>query len=268
MRQRAETRSEATIGNGTETAAASVEARASQARLAVDDRQRIEQNIHDGIQQRLTALRIRLGLAAERFADRDDQDAADTLLGFGDQVEEAIDELREVAHGVYPHLLAMDGLAPALMAAAARSAHPVTVEADGVGRYPRQIENAVYFSVLAALDNAAKYAGRGPVTVTVWDADERLHFTVIDDGQGFHVNGSPAGGGLANMRDRLAAVAGTLQVKSSQTDGTRITGTVPGTSPARSRPRPPRRPPPTPISKPPPTPGGGSMPADGAFRPI
>src|SRR3954454_12681364 len=149
MRPREAARSEPTAGTETETGAAGVEARASQARLGVGDRQRIGQDNHHGVQQRLTALRIRLSLAAERFADRDDQDAAATLFGFGDQVEEAIDELREVAHSVYPHLLASYGLAPALMAAAVRSAHPVTVDAD--------------------------------------------------DGQGFHVNGSPAGGGLANM---------------------------------------------------------------------
>src|SRR4051794_38145844 len=180
MRPREAARSEPTAGTETETGAAGVEARASQARLAVDDRQRIEQNIHDGVQQRLTALRIRLSMAAERFAERDDQDASATLRGFGEQVEEAIDELREIAHGVYPHLLASDGLGPALAAAAERAAHPVTVSVDGIGRSPRQIESAVYFSVLAALDNAAKYAGRGAVKVNVWDADEPLRFTVTD----------------------------------------------------------------------------------------
>jgi signal transduction histidine kinase len=113
-------------------------------------------------------------MAAERFAERDDQDASTTLLAFGDQVQGAIDELREVAHGIYPPLLASDGLGPALAAAARRSAYPVTVSADGVDRYPPEIESAVYFSVLAALDNAAKYAGRGPVTVKVWAANERL----------------------------------------------------------------------------------------------
>jgi signal transduction histidine kinase len=208
--------------------ASGVESGASlHARVLVGDRQRIEQNIHDGVQQRLTALRIRLSMAAERFAERDDQDASTTLLAFGDQVQDAIDELREVAHGIYPPLLASDGLGPALAAAARRSAYPVTVSADGVDRYPPEIESAVYFSVLAALDNAAKYAGRGPVTVKVWAANERLHFTVTDDGQGFHVNGSPTGGGLANMRDRIAALGGTLKVQSSRSEGTRIAGTLP-----------------------------------------
>src|SRR5947208_13078444 len=117
MRPREAAPSEPTAGTETETAAAGVEALASQARLAVDDRQRIEQNIHDGVQQRLTALRIRLALAAERFAERGDEDASTTLLGFGEQVGEAIEELREVAHGVYPPLLASEGIGPALAAA-------------------------------------------------------------------------------------------------------------------------------------------------------
>jgi len=207
-----------------------VEARVLQARLAVDDRQRIERDIHDGVQQRLTALSIRLGLAAERFEARGDPEVSATFLDLGDQVDEAIDELREVVHGVYPPLLASDGLGAALGAAARRSAHPVSVDAEGIGRYPREVESAIYFAVLAALDNAARYAGDAPVAVRVWEADGRLQFTVSDGGEGFKVNGSPAGGGLANMRDRIAAVDGTFKVESSRTDGALITGTVPSPS--------------------------------------
>jgi signal transduction histidine kinase len=209
------------------TRVAGTEAGAARARLVVGDRQRIEQKIHDGVQQRLTALRIRLSLAAEQFRERGEQDAGGVLLAFGEQVEEAIEELREVAHGVYPPLLASDGLPAALAAAAARAAYPAIVNADGVGRYPREVESAVYFSVVAALDTAAKYAGRAPVTVAVWEAHSRLHFSVADSGEGFHVNGSQFRGGLANMRDRIAAVGGTLTVESSRSDGTRISGTVP-----------------------------------------
>jgi hypothetical protein len=198
-----------------------------QARLVVDDRQRIERDIHDGVQPRLTALRIRLSLAAERFDARGDPEVSATFLDLGDQVDEAIDELREVAHAAYPPLLASGGLGAALRAAASRAAHPVTVNAVGIGRYPREVESAIYFAVLAALDNAARYAGVAPVAVTVWE-DGRLHFVVADGGQGFTVNGSPAGGGLANMRDRIAAVKGTFKVESSPSDGTRITGAVSG----------------------------------------
>jgi signal transduction histidine kinase len=194
---------------------------------AADDRQRIERDIHDGVQQRLTALRIRMTMAADHFGALGDHDARTTLLDFGAQVEQAIDELREVARGIYPALLASDGLAAALTAAAKRAAHPVTVATEGIGRYSREVESAIYFSVSAALDNAARYAGDGPVAVTVWEADQRLHFTVADGGHGFEVNGSPVGGGLANMRERIAAVNGTFKVESSRSDGTRITGTVP-----------------------------------------
>jgi signal transduction histidine kinase len=198
-----------------------------QSRLAVDDRERIERDIHDGVQQRLTALRIRLSMAAERFESRGDQETSATFLEFGEQVDEAIDELRELVHGVYPPLLASAGLGAALHATARRAAHPVTVDAGGTGRYPREVESAIYFAVLAALDNAARYAGAAPVAVTLWEADGRLHFAVADGGEGFAVNGSPAGGGLANMRDRIAAVDGTFTVESSRSDGTRIIGTVP-----------------------------------------
>jgi signal transduction histidine kinase len=216
----------------------SLAAGASQARLELDDRQRIERDIHDGVQQRLTALRVRLSMAAERFDARGEQAASATLTGFGAEVELAIEELREVAHGVYPPLLASGGLRAALAAAAIRAPHPVTVTADGIGRHAPEIESAIYFSVMAALDNAAKYAGQGPVTVAVWEANQRLHFTVTDYGDGFRVNGSPAGGGLANMRDRIAAVHGTFKVESTQSKGTRITGTVPGSS-RSGTPRPP-----------------------------
>jgi signal transduction histidine kinase len=208
----------------------------SGAQVVADDRQRIERDIHDGVQQRLTALRIRMNMAAERFWAKGDQDASTTLLEFGSQVEQAVDELRDVVHGIYPPLLASGGLSAALAAAARHAAHPVTVSTDGVGRYDRGVESAIYFSVSAALDNAARYAGEGPVAVTIWEADERLHFTVTDGGQGFKVNGSPVGGGLANIRDRIAAVHGTFKVESSRSKGTRITGTVP--TPSATPPQP------------------------------
>jgi signal transduction histidine kinase len=207
-----------------------IETQASKARLVADDRQRIERDLHDGVQQRLTALRIRLSVAAEQFDAVGERNASATLLGFGDEVELAIEELRQVAFGVYPPVLASGGLRAALAAATTPAPYPVTVTTDGVGRYPAEIESAIYFSVLAALDNAAKYAGQGPVTVAVWEADQRLHFTVTDHGQGFRVNGSPAGGGLASMRDRIASVDGTFKVESSQAEGTRITGDVPGSA--------------------------------------
>jgi signal transduction histidine kinase len=200
----------------------------SRAEQAADaERTRIERDIHDGVQQRLRALRIRLAMAAERFDGRGEADAGAALRDFGSEVEIAIDELGEMSRGVYPQVLQSDGLLAALGAAAEQAPHPVVVTAEHVGRYPAEVESAVYFSVLAALDNAARYAGTGPVTVALYERDGRLAFSVSDSGEGFRVNGSRPGAGLANMRDRIAAVDGIFMVESSRSTGTRVTGTVP-----------------------------------------
>src|SRR5215216_4720481 len=125
------------------------------------ERERLGQDLHDGVQQQLTALRIRLSLAAERFGERGETEASAVLQGFGDDVDHVIDEVRDLAHGVYPGVLTSFGLAAALVSAGLSSARPVTVEASGVRRCRPEVEIAVYFSCLAALDNAAKYAGGG-----------------------------------------------------------------------------------------------------------
>ena len=193
----------------------------------VAERQRIERDLHDGVQQHLTGLRIRLALAAERFRERGDLDASAALNGFGDEVEQAIDEVRAVARGVYPALLASDGLQAALLAASRYTDRPVAVSASGIRRCRPEVESAVYFTCLAAIDNAAKHAGPAEVYVRVWDSAQALHFTVCDTGAGFDPNGTPSGTGLSNMHDRIAAVGGTLAVDSSPSHGTRLHGTVP-----------------------------------------
>ena len=129
------------------------------------ERERIAQDLHDGIQQRLTALGIELSIAAERFGARSGPRIGAVLQEFGDDVERVIDELRDLAHGIYPALLTSLGLPAALVSAGARSGPPVTVQASGVRRCRPEVEIAVYFSCLAALDNAAKHAGPVPVSV-------------------------------------------------------------------------------------------------------
>ena len=145
---------------------------------AVDtERERIAQDLHDGVQQRLTALRIGLGLAADRFGERGETEVGAVLQGFGDDVEVVIDEVRDLAHGIYPALLTSFGLAPAMVSAGVQSGQPVTVQASGVRRCRPEVEIAVYFSCLAALDNAAKHAGPVPVLVDLSDTGGalRLH---------------------------------------------------------------------------------------------
>jgi signal transduction histidine kinase len=190
------------------------------------DRQRIEQDLHDGVQQQLTGLRIRLALAAERFHDRGDTEVSAALEGFGDDVENAINDLRDLAHGIYPALLSSYGLSAALTAAAGRAAPGATVHGH-VRRCRQEVETAVYFSCLAALDNAAKHAGARQVSIRLTDTGDALHFTVSDSGAGFDPSRTPAGSGIAHMRDRLTAIGGTLTVDSAPAQGTRVSGHVP-----------------------------------------
>ena len=204
------------------------------------DRQRIERDLHDGVQQRLTGLRIRLALAAESFQERGDTDAGAALNGFGEEVQQAIDEVRAFARGVYPLLLTSEGLDAALVSANRYSADPIKVSARGIRRCRPEVESAVYFTCLAAIDNAAKHAGPAEVSVRAWDTAQALHFTVCDTGCGFDRNGTPSGAGLSNMHDRIAAVGGTLTVHSRPSHGTRLHGSVPDPWPgATARRRPP-----------------------------
>jgi signal transduction histidine kinase len=205
-----------------------VDLQASRARLvtAADDaRRRIERDLHDGAQQQLVALRISLGLARQLVTSSPE---ADNLLAQTErQAADALEELRELARGIYPPLLADLGLRAALEAQARKAAVPATVEAPRVGRYPREIEAAVYFCVLEALQNIAKYAQASAARVTLGSEGRCLVFTIADDGKGFDPATTPKGTGLQGISDRLAALGGTIDVASSPGHGTRITGRVP-----------------------------------------
>jgi signal transduction histidine kinase len=191
------------------------------------ERERLEHDLHDGLQQHLTALRIRLSLAAEGLREGGDNEAGAILDGFGDEVDALIGEVRDLAHGIYPALLTSHGLSAALSDAGLQAARPVSVRANGVRRCGPQVEIAVYFSCLAALDNAAKHAGPVPISVSLSDADGALDFVVCDPGAGFDLHRTPAGSGLASMHGRIAAVGGTLTVDSAPGRGTRVHGNVP-----------------------------------------
>jgi signal transduction histidine kinase len=202
------------------------ESRARIQATADDERRRIERDLHDGAQQRLVALRIKLELEAEEV-DREDATRAATLRRLGEDVEEAIDEVRSLARGIYPAALADRGLVEALRAAALRSPLPTTVLAAGVGRYSREIETTAYFCCLEALQNAAKHAhGAGAAVIDLSDTGT-LRGEVRDDGAGFDVPATPRGSGLVNMRDRLSAVGGELAIVSSPGKGTRILIAIP-----------------------------------------
>ena len=201
--------------------------RESRARIlsAVDyERQRIERDLHDGAQQRLVALRVALEVAAER-AEQDPQAAVAMLAKLGDDVEATLNEVRALARGVYPPLLADHGIGDALRMAARDSSLPTTVRSRGLGRYSQQIESAVYFCCLEALQNAAKHAGARSASVTLFENDE-LTFIVTDDGAGF-VPARVRGTGLQNMRDRIVSLGGRLAIESTPGKGSRVIGAVP-----------------------------------------
>jgi signal transduction histidine kinase len=205
--------------------------RSSRQRLvaAADQARRgLERNLHDGAQQQLVALRISLGLARQ-VMQSSPEEAAGLLAQTEHQAEEALAELRELARGIYPPLLADLGLPAALQAQAGKAALPVTVEAPALCRYPQEIEAALYFCVLEALQNVAKYAHASAARVTLCHDSQHLTFTVTDDGTGFDPATTPMGTGLQGMTDRLAALGGTLDITSIPGHGTKITGRVPAT---------------------------------------
>jgi signal transduction histidine kinase len=203
---------------------------ASRARIvatADQARRQIERNLHDGAQQHLVALAVKLGLARQ-LVDGDRETLGTLLEELRADAQTTLTELRELAHGIYPPLLMDRGLPEALRAAANRSALATDVDAD-VGRFPAEVEAAVYFCCLEALQNAGKHAGEtARITVTVQADDHELHFTVADNGAGFDLNGSAVRGhGFVNMTDRLGAIGGSLTVESAPGSGTRISGEIP-----------------------------------------
>jgi signal transduction histidine kinase len=213
------------------------ELRASRQRLVVAQdgaRRRLERNIHDGAQQQLVALAIKERLA-EALIGRDDAKARGLLEELQHDTTEALETLRDLAHGIYPPLLADRGLAAAVEAQGRKAPVPVTVRADGLGRFPQEIEAAVYFSVLEALQNVGKYAGASAVVVTLAQDDGHVGFMVSDDGRGFDPRDTGYGSGLQGIADRLGALDGTLVVRSSPGEGTEIWGQIPldGRSAAR-----------------------------------
>jgi signal transduction histidine kinase len=191
---------------------------------AQDERARaLERNIHDGAQQQLVALSVKLRLA-EGMVERDPAKARELLSELQAQTGETLEDLRDLARGIYPPLLADKGLPAALESQARRSPLPVTVEPDGVGRYGQDVESAVYFCCLEALNNVAKYAEATAVEIRLRQSDGELRFEVVDDGRGFDTASKGSGTGLQGMADRLDAIGGVLEVRSAPGAGTTVSG--------------------------------------------
>jgi signal transduction histidine kinase len=202
------------------------ESRARLVRAGDAERRKVEQNLHDGVQQRLIALRIELTLAAESTPT--DPEMRNRLHGIGTGIEEALDELREVAHGLYPAALADLGLVSALRRIRVPSGAALTIDADAIARHPPELEAAVYYSCLEGIQNASKHAGPAvAITVALREQAGELTFQVSDDGPGFEPATARPGAGLQNMRDRIGALDGRLSIVSEPGGGTTVAGSVP-----------------------------------------
>lgn len=205
------------------------ELRQSRARIVASgdaERRRVERNLHDGAQQHLVAMAVTLRLARDIVSD-DPPAAAEMLDQLAEDVRGTIQELRELAHGIYPPLLADGGLGEALRAAGNRSPLPVTVVTGGIGRYSPEIEAAVYFCCLEALQNAAKHAPQARVDARIWEESGGLLFSVSDDGPGFDPAAARGGHGFVNMADRLGAIGGTVRWESQPGQGAQVLGSIP-----------------------------------------
>ncbi len=205
------------------------ELQASRARLvaaADSERKRIERDLHDGAQQYLLSVSVKARLI-ERISAAEPERARRLLEELVQEVEAALEELRALGHGIYPPLLSSAGLGDALAAACRKLTPPAELDADRLGRFPAEIESAVYFCCVEALQNAAKHAGpEARTALRLHQDDNRLYFEVRDSGRGFEVP-EQEGGGLANMRDRLGAAGGMLMIESQPGRGTVVRGDVP-----------------------------------------
>jgi signal transduction histidine kinase len=205
------------------------ELRGSRQRLVAaqdQERRRLERNLHDGAQQNLVAIKVKLALA-EMMTAKDPRKAKDLITDLKTDTDEALETLRDLAHGIYPPLLAEQGLAAALQSQSRKATVRVTVEGDGVGRYDQEVEAAVYFCVLEALQNVQKYAGASSAVVRLSETEGHVQFEVHDDGRGFDESSVVRGAGLTNMDDRMDALGGKLTITSEVGRFTDVCGRIP-----------------------------------------
>jgi signal transduction histidine kinase len=192
---------------------------------ADSERRRIERDLHDGAQQRLVAVGVGLRLLESQTSH--DPSVNEQVVALVAELDSAVEEVRELARGIYPPLLQSSGLAPALAAVARRSPLAITTALADVGRLAQSSESALYFTALEALANAAKHAPDSSVDLTLHTADGVARLVVADDGPGFDPDQVTATQGLQNMADRVSAVGGTLRIESAPGQGATIAADVP-----------------------------------------
>jgi signal transduction histidine kinase len=204
------------------------ELRASRARIvaAADaERRRIERDLHDGAQQYLVGLAANLR-AAQDLIESDPAKASAILEELSGTLGQAMQEFRDLSHGIYPPLLQDRGLGEALANAARGLPIPARVDSDAIGRYEPAVEATIYFCCVEALQNAAKHGG-GSAAVRLWEQNGDLRFEVSDDGPGIDPERGVTGAGLTNMRDRVGAIGGKVEVGAGESGGTAVRGSIP-----------------------------------------
>lgn len=192
-----------------------------------DERRRLERDLHDGAQQRLIALRIQLGLAAELVA-QEPQASSRLLSELACEAQGALDELRDLTHGIYPQVLVEEGLEAAIQELTADTQARTRLDLPGIERHDAELEAAVYFTCMEALQNAVKHAGeKATVTIQLRERRGGLYFEVRDTGHGFDTHAPRVSGGIVNMRDRIGAAGGTIEILARTGRGTTVMGSVP-----------------------------------------
>ncbi|HUP73537.1 MAG TPA: sensor histidine kinase [Acidimicrobiales bacterium] len=206
------------------------ELRQSRRRLVAlqdESRRRLERDLHDGAQQQLVALRVKLGLARSIAQKDGATQAVATIEALAEAADRVVDAVRDFARGVYPPLLEAEGLGPTIASHARRAPIPVTVLADGLGRYDREVESTVNACVVEALCNVTRHADASKAVVTLAQCNGVVSFEVRDDGSGFDAEQTPLGIGLTNLADRVEALAGSFSVSSMPGAGTTLVGAIP-----------------------------------------
>ena len=205
------------------------ELRASRQRLVAaqdEERRKIERNMHDGAQQQLVALSVKLRLT-EQLSERDPAKAKEMLAALQTDTSDALENLRDLARGIYPPLLADRGIGAALEAQARKATVPTSVETGDLARCAPDVKATIYFCTLEALQNVAKYAAATSARIRLGREDGHVTFEIEDDGAGFDPSTTGYGTGLRGMADRLDAIGGSLEVRSAPGEGTTIVGRVP-----------------------------------------
>ena len=190
------------------------------------ERRRLERELHEGAEQYIVALKVKLGVATQLARRQDATELEGLLSSLTDEAQAALDEVRSLAKGIYPPVLESDGLGAAVSALAASTPVDVQVSKDGIGRYPIDVEAAVYFDISEAVTNAVKHA-EAPISINLAESGGFLRFSVRDSGPGFRMDTHGAGSGLENMVDRMSTVGGDLQIESAPGSYTEVSGSVP-----------------------------------------